>query len=88
MEEDRLTIQRLNKYDLENFECVSEYENSVVTKRLYLNADEYKKEMNSFYATTRNLEIVLMRELSDLRVGGKITLKCTNEGKHDVGLSH
>lgn len=80
MDEDRLTVSRLNKYDLENFECRSQYESSVVSKRLELNADEYKREMSHFYATTRNLEIVLVKELSDLRLGGKITLKCTNEG--------
>lgn len=79
-EEDRLSISRLNKYDLSNFECRSEYENSQVKRRLELNGDEYKREMNNFYTTTRHLEIVLVKELSDLRLGGKVTLRCTNEG--------
>lgn len=80
VDDDRLSITRLNKYDLENYECRSEYENSVISKRLELNAEDYKKEMSQFYATRRKLEIVLVPELSDLRTGGRITLKCTNEG--------
>lgn len=88
-EGERLTISRLNKYDLENFECRSEsYEEGggsgeqahVATKRLELNADEYTRELAHFYATSRRLEIFVVPELSDLRLGGKVTLKCTNEG--------
>lgn len=81
IERDRLLIYRLNKYDLNNFECKSENEYSTVQKRLELSSDEYNKELNNFYATSRNLNIVLVKELSDLRIGGKITLKCTNEGR-------
>lgn len=80
-EEDRLSIMRLNKYDLSNFECRSEYENSHAKRRLELNGDEYKREMANFYTTSRHLEIVLVKELSDLRLGGKVTLRCTNEGR-------
>jgi hypothetical protein len=42
--------------------------------------------MAHFFAITRKLAIVLVEDLSDLRIGGKLTLKCTNEDTYEKKL--
>lgn len=76
---DRLVIYRLNKYDLNNFACESREGTRRVERPLELDANEYYRQMESFYMYTRNLNIILMTEKSDLRMGGHLALKCTDE---------
>jgi hypothetical protein len=76
---DRLVIYRLNKYDLNNFACESREGTRRVERPLELDANEYYRQMDSFYMHTRNLNIILINEKSDLRMGGHLVLKCTDE---------
>ena len=77
---DRLTIMRLNKYDLDNFECVSEFNSLTVHRHLELDADLYSRELKRFF-NSRNLKIHLVEDLTDVKAG-KVTLKCTDEGEY------
>ncbi|CAF0767900.1 unnamed protein product [Brachionus calyciflorus] len=75
----RLTIKKLNKYDLNNYECHSESDRINLIKILELDSLEYHKETDYFYDSMRNLNIILSEDASDLRLNGKIVLQCTNE---------
>lgn len=77
---DRLIIHSLSKYDLDNFECVSDYGfRRTKYKQLKLDPMVYQSELNKFYEKTKNLRIVLLDELSEIRLGGRVFLKCTDE---------
>ncbi|RNA33971.1 hypothetical protein BpHYR1_035155 [Brachionus plicatilis] len=75
----RLSIRKLNKYDLNNYECFSESTTVKLIKNLELDAVEYFKESEYFYNITRNLAIHLIKNMTELKIGGKVTLKCTQE---------
>jgi len=77
---DRLIIHSLSKYDLDNFECVSDYGyRRTEYKRLKLDPLVYESELDKFYAKSKNLRIILLDELSEIRFGGRLFLKCTEE---------
>lgn len=65
---------------MNNYECYSESNRIKLIKNLELDAFEYFKESEYFFNLTRNLAIHLVKNMSDLKIGGKIALKCTNEG--------
>ena len=86
IERNRLVINKLNKYDLNNFECVSEHDYLTKHKILELDREEYMRNVDNYFSNERNLNILLLNDVSDLRIGGIIYLKCTNEGNQLVCL--
>ena len=74
-----LILKSLNKHDLTNFECVSQNENLIIHKILNLNINDYNKNFKHLNYND-DLKIFIVKEMSDLRLGGKLTLKCANQG--------
>ena len=68
----------MNKHDLDNFECVSRNEFLTLHNKLKLDQNEYSRNFKTF--TENDPKIFVIKEMSDMRLGGRLTLKCGNEG--------
>lgn len=65
---------------MDNFECVSDFGfRRTKYKHLKLDPAIYESELAKFYEKAKHLRIILLDELSEIRLGGRVFLKCTDE---------
>ena len=81
-----LILKSLNKHDLDNFECVSRNEFLTLHKRLKLDQNEYGRNFKTFIGN--DPKIFMVKDMSDMRFGGRLTLKCGNEGLILIQLNY
>ena len=63
---------------MDNFECITRNEYLTIHKKLKLDPNEYFKNFKTL--NDRNPKIFIVNEQSDLKIGGRLTLKCGSEG--------
>jgi hypothetical protein len=73
-----LILKSLNKHDLDNFECVSQNKLLTLHNKLKLDNNEYNRNFKTFIGNDPKISVI--ENMSDLRLDGRVTLKCGNDG--------